>query len=166
MNRGIKLTHNGVIEYFEFIGRLNSMIDRKFEDKQMMHALREKVTAGCSNGIPHMSNGVSDKIGNLTVKITELEEEINILINDYANYREEASKFAQKLPKQQYEIVHMNMINGFELYKVSDKKKISYQWASELKKRAIKNLCGIITYSDFYEKYKKIFKNYDLVDIS
>lgn len=157
------MTSCEVIEYFEFIRKIDSMIDRKIEDKQRLHALREKVTAGKIDGIPH-ANDVSDKVGNLTAKMLDLEEEINSLIDDFTNYRKEASEFAQKLPRKQYEVIHMNMINGFDLVRVSSRKKISYQWASELKKRAIENLCEIIIHSDLYEKYKKIFKNNDLVD--
>ena len=146
------MTTDEVIEYFSYIGRIDSMIDRKIEEKEMLYTLATKTTTGVSDGMPTGKGGSSDKVGNLTAKIVDMEEEITGLIDDLADYKLEAAGFAQKLQKDQYDVVHMNMINRFKLGKVADRKGISYQWASELKKRAIQELSKIIDHSDLYEK--------------
>ena len=141
------MTCEEVVEYFSYMSRIDSLIERKLEDKEMLYTLATKTTAGVSDGMPHGS-GTSDKVGNLVVKMQEIEEEITELIDDLVDYRKEASGFAAKLPVDQFDVVNMNMINWLKLGVVADRKKKSYQWVSELKKRAIENLTEIIDHSD------------------
>lgn len=159
------VTYAEVIEYFSYIRRISSLVDRKIEEKEMLYTFATKTTC-TSDGMPKGKGGTSDKVGKFVVKMQEIEEEINALIDDLVDYQSEASRFAAKLPADQFEVVHMNMINSLKLGSVADIKCISYQWASKLKKRAIRGLCDIIDHSDLYEKYKNIFEKAEKVDNS
>ena len=154
------MTREEVREYFLYMGKIDALINNKLEEKEMLYTLASKTTSSSSDA-PGSGAGTSDKVGNIVVKIKELEDEINHLVDDYIDYRAEAILYTSKLPTEQFVIIQMNKIRLIPLTRIAREQKISYQWASELKKRALQGLEGIIDYSELYEKYKKKFKIVD-----
>lgn len=107
-----------VREWLEGLKRLDELIDAKIAEKERVRALMVN-TVGSLDGMPH-APGITDKVGNLTVKLITLEEELNALIDKYVDDKKEIVKAIERLPDREYGVIHRYYIRRMTLEQVAE----------------------------------------------
>lgn len=107
-----------VIAWLEGIRKLDQLIDAKIAEKERVRELMVN-TVGSIDGMPH-APGISDKVGNLTVKLISLEEELNALIDRYVDEKAEVIKAIEKLPEREYGVLHRYYLRNMTLEQVAE----------------------------------------------
>lgn len=107
-----------VIEWLSQIGKLNQMIDAKIAERDQIRLLATN-TVGNLDGMPH-APGISDKVGSLAVKLVALDEEINAMVDQYVDRRQEAIQTLERLPEREYGVLHRYYIRGMTWEQVAD----------------------------------------------
>ena len=97
-----------VLEWLDQGAMMNEIIEAKLAEREQLLSLATKVTAN-NDGMPH-SSGVSDKVGNIAVKMAALSAEIDALIDKYVDYKQQVNKALQKLPANQYGVLHRRYV--------------------------------------------------------
>ena len=138
--------------YLGLVQKLDMMIENKIEELGVLRALGEKTTQE-NNGMPH-AIGISDKVGNNTVKIVMKQQEIDETINLFVDLKDEIIKQLQKLHKDEYDVLYKAYVQGMHIFDIADSRNQSDTWIKILKKRGIKNL--VILESDTFERVKNL----------
>ena len=107
-----------VREWLEGLKKLDELIDAKIAEKERVRALMVN-TVGSLDGMPH-APGITDKVGNLTVKLITLEEELNALIDKYVDDKEEIVKAIEQLPEREYGVMHRYYIRRMTLEQAAE----------------------------------------------
>jgi DNA-directed RNA polymerase specialized sigma24 family protein len=105
-------------EWLEGLKKLDELIDAKVAEKERIKALLTN-TVGSLNGMPH-APGITDKVGNLTVKLITLEEELNTLIDRYVDDKAAVVKALEQLPYREYGVLHRYYIRRMTLEQVAE----------------------------------------------
>lgn len=131
--------------YLEQVRLLDARIDRKLIEKQRIMELATRITPSLS-GMPRAS-GNSDKIGDTAVRLVEIEEQINDLIDHLIDKRAEIIALLETLPVQDYTVLHQYYIQGVTLAAIAENmapKPMSERQVSRIKARAIKRVQAIL----------------------
>lgn len=83
----------------EYLGRievLDTQINDRWEDLQRLYAMRTKMTTIFSMA-PAAGTGSKSKIEDLTIKITEIEVELNQKIDKFIDYKAEVTRVIEAL---------------------------------------------------------------------
>lgn len=107
-----------VREWLEGLKRLDELIDAKIAEKERVRTLMVN-TVGSLDGMPH-APGITDKVGNLTVKLITLEEELNALIDKYVDDKAEIVKAIEQLPDREYGVIHRYYIRRMTLEQAAE----------------------------------------------
>lgn len=107
-----------IVAWLEQVGKLDQLIDAKIAERERVRALAVN-TVGSMDGMPH-APGVTDKVGNMTVKLISLEEELNALIDEYVDRKQEVVKALEALPEREYGVLHRYYIRGMTWEQVAD----------------------------------------------
>lgn len=107
-----------VREWLEGLKRLDELIDAKIAEKERVRALMVN-TVGSLDGMPR-APGITDKVGNLTVKLITLEEELNALIDKYVDDKAEIVKAIEQLPDREYGVIHRYYIRRMTLEQAAE----------------------------------------------
>ena len=107
-----------VREWLEGLKKLDELIDAKIAEKERVRALMVN-TVGSLDGMPH-APGITDKVGNLTVKLIALEEELNALIDKYVDDKAEIVKAIEQLPDREYGVIHRYYIRRMTLEQAAE----------------------------------------------
>lgn len=115
---GGKVMLMDVIEWLSQIGKMDQLIDSKMAERDRVKALAVN-TVGSLDGMPH-APGITDKVGNLTVKLIALEEELDALIDEYVDRKQEVVEVLEKLPEREYGVLHRYYIRNMTWEQVAD----------------------------------------------
>lgn len=86
------------------------------------------------------SDGISDKTGNLAIKMQELREMTISMMDSYISRKFFALKIINKIPTVKHQIVlHKYYLQNLTLDEIAEDMKISYQWVSTLLNRALED---------------------------
>ncbi len=83
-------------KYLERIGVLDTQINDRWEDLQRLYAMRTKMTTVFSMA-PVAGSGNKSKIEDLTIKIEPIEIELNRKIDEFIDYKAEATRLIERL---------------------------------------------------------------------
>ncbi len=97
-----------VIEWLEQVKKLDELIDAKEAERIQLWALATKITPEIT-GMPH-GGGVTDKVGNIAVKLAMLSDETNAAIDRYVDQRAEVIRVLERLPANEYGVLHRKYI--------------------------------------------------------
>lgn len=131
-----------VIEWLSQIGKLNQMIDAKIAERDQIRLLATN-TVGNLDGMPH-APGISDKVGNLAVKLVALDEEINALVDQYVDRRQEAIRMLERLPEIEYGVLHRYYIRNMTIEEVAQDMGYCGRQISRIKKHGLKILEDVL----------------------
>jgi DNA-directed RNA polymerase specialized sigma subunit len=104
--------------WLEQIKRLDEQIDAKIAEKERIRELMVN-TVGSLDGMPR-ATGISDKVGNLTVKLISIEEELNAMIDEYVDRKAEVLRVLEQLPEREYGVLHRYYIRRMTWEQVAD----------------------------------------------
>lgn len=127
-----------VIEWLSQIGKLNQMIDAKIAERDQIRMLATN-TVGNLDGMPH-APGISDKVGSLAVKLVALEADINALVDQYVDRRQEVVEVLERLPEREYGVLHRYYIRGMTWEQVAEDMGYCTTQVWRIKKAAVRLL--------------------------
>ena len=113
MNLGVQDVHDGVQDvqaWLEHIRKLDELIRAKHAEYYQLLDMATRVTPSF-DGMPHGS-GVSDKVGNIAVKLADLANETNRIWDYYIDQRNAAIAVLEKLPAAEYGVLHREYVQG------------------------------------------------------
>ena len=134
--------------YLGLIKKLNVLIDNKQLEKEELFTLATKVTQD-NDGMPH-APGISDKVGNMSVKLMMKEEEINHAIDVYVDLKHEIISQIESLPEDEYDVLYDYYVLDFGLFDIASSRGQSVDWIKKLKWRSISKITVIE--SDVYKE--------------
>lgn len=109
-------THHGqemmklenVVEWLENVKKLDELIEAKEAEREQLWAMATKITPEIT-GMPH-AGGVTDKVGNIGAKLAQLAKETDAAWDRYINQRNEVIQTLEKLPANEYGVLHREYI--------------------------------------------------------
>ena len=140
-------------EFLEQVKNADDMIDIKRAEERELWAIATSMSQA-NDGMPH-APGVSDKVGNIVIKITQAQERTNEQIDRYIDIRDDVIRHIEMLPPKQYKVLHWLYVRKIEYRaknqswyytwrEVAENLGCSEQNISNIRKRAVKNLQKIL----------------------
>lgn len=125
-------------EYLKQVSKINRIINNRLIELAQLKKM--------SYGIPAIQNKEridktkeSDKIGNVCIKIEEMEEQINKLIDHYVDRKQKIISQIEEIENElSYHILYSIYILGKSIEEISVETPISYRHAARIHKRALK----------------------------
>ena len=124
--------------YLELVKKLNVLIENKELEKQEIFTLATKVTQE-NDGMPH-APGVSDKVGNMSVKLVMKEYEIYHVIDVYVDLKYEIINQIELLPADEYDVLYQYYVLDKTLFEIADGRYQSVDWIKKLKWRGVSKI--------------------------
>lgn len=131
--------------YLGQIRRLNARIDNKLQEKKQIMDLATNITPVLSD-MPRGS-GVSDKVGNAGTKLANLEKQINQIIDQLIDARDEIIRLIETLPPDEYTVLHNYFVLGQTVECIAENMKPrpkSPRQIYRIKGRAMKHVQAIL----------------------
>lgn len=127
------------------IRRIDTMIDAKLAEKKRLREMASDITGKPYDGMPHTNTGqVTDRVADAVVKIVECEEQIDRLVQMYAEQKTEILAVLDVLPEREYKIMHLYYIIGETWEQIAQEIGYCETQVWRLKKSALRRLEGIL----------------------
>lgn len=121
------------------VKKLDQMIECKTAERQRLIDLATDISPGVLDGMPRSNTGtVSQKLQNAVVDLVILESELKKLIEDYINQKQKIVAVIEKLPENEYGVIHRYYICNMTLEAISDDMGYCTRQIRRIKKRALK----------------------------
>ena len=134
-----------VEKWLEQVGKLDELINAKLEERQRLIEIALDISPRVPDGMPPSNTGVvSQKMQNAVNNLVDLERQINKLIDEYVDYKQEVVAILEKLPKEQYGVLHRYYIRYMTWEQVAEDMGYSRQQVWRIKKKSLKNLESVI----------------------
>lgn len=131
-------------EYLQQIAKDDKVIQNKCVEVYQLRCLATNITAPMGTE-PVQTSGVSDKVGNITAKIVDLEKEINELIDRYIDDKRERIKVIEQIDDAlQYNILHKHYVQGKSFTEIAEEENYHPVWISKNHALAIEKVQNIL----------------------
>lgn len=117
---------------------LDELVNAKIAERDDLMTLATKITPNM-DGMPHGS-GISNKVGNIAVKLADLAKETDEAIDELLNHKQEVIKALQKLDPVEYLIMYKYYIQGLTLEDIAKDMHYHRVTVSNKKSEAIEHL--------------------------
>lgn len=131
-----------VHEWLDQVRMLDELITARLVEKQQLWDLATKMTPNM-DGMPH-ATGVSDKVGNVATKLADLAMETDRLVDNYIDRKHEVLDALEKLPPNQFGVLHRYYIRGMTVEQIAEDMNKSERQIMRYKGKGIKNLQSVI----------------------
>ena len=128
-------------QWLEQIKWLDERIDAKLAEREQLMALATKVTPSL-DGMPH-GGGVTDKVGNVAVKLAALAEETNALVDRYVDERQKVIQALEQLPTNEYAVLHKHYVQFMTWEDIAEEMGISTVTVWRYKVSGLENLMRV-----------------------
>lgn len=143
-------------DYLGMIEKLNLLINNKILEKEELFTIATKTTQD-NDGMPHAS-GTSDKVGNGVVKLVQMAQDIDALIDLFCDLKQEIIGQMQKLPVNEYNILYQSFVQGVALNGIADDLGMSLSQVKRARRNGISNI-QILWSSNLERAKKMLFQN-------
>ena len=110
-----------VVEWLEQVRKLDQLITAKIAERDRLIAMATDISARPNDGMPHSDTGtVSRKVENAVVKLVDLADELNKLIDQYIDAKAIAVQTLEKLPEKEYAVMHRYYIRFMTLEQIAE----------------------------------------------
>lgn len=134
-----------VVAWLEHVRKIDELIDAKLAERQRLEELATDISVKQSDGMPFSPKGtVSRKVESAAIKIVMLEQEIDRLVDQYIDYKKNVIAALEKLPTNEYGVLHRRYIRYMTWEKVAEDMNYSVQHVRRIKKKAIASLSRIV----------------------
>ena len=113
-------------EYLSQLKTISRRLERKKQEKEELLAIAARVTASYS-GMPGAKGGKSDKVGDIAVKLAELENETNNDIVRMLELKREIVSVIERLDDREYEVLYKRYVEFKSLSEIGQELDKSYQ---------------------------------------
>ncbi len=141
-------------EYLSMIEKLNLLINNKMMEREELFTIATKTTQE-NDGMPH-ATGTSDKVGNGSVKLLEKEAEIDRVIDLFYDLKQEIIGQIQKLPAEEYDVLHKSFVQGISLADIATEKNKHTDTIKKIRRSGIRNV-RILESKNLKEARKMLF---------
>lgn len=124
--------------WLEQVWKLNELITAKEAEYRQLMDAATKVTAEMT-GMPH-GGGVSDKVGNIAVKLADLMKETDAAWDRYIDQRNAVIAVLEKLPAKEYGVLHRQYIRFMTQEEIAHDMHYTTMQIWRIKKNALKML--------------------------
>ena len=143
-------------EFLQQIEKDDLIIKNKSVELYQLKCLVTSTTATMKDD-PVQTSGASDKVGRITAKMIDLQNEINVLIDKYIDDRQERIKIIEQVKDPlQYKILHMRYIQYDKYKKMSDianKLHFSEVWVAKIHGQGLQEVQKML---NFQKEYRKV----------
>ena len=123
--------------YLNQIHLINERINDGLEDLARVEAMATKVTAAMDGEVVSGTKN-NDKMADAVVKIIQLKEELNGLVDEYVDIKREATELLSKIENPvHYKILHSRYMLRKSWEQIADDIGYTYQWTCQLHGRAL-----------------------------
>lgn len=123
------------------IRRIDTMIDAKLAEKKRLREMASDITGKPYDGMPFTHTGqVTDRVGDAVIRIVECEEQIDRLVEMYAEQKREILAVLDVLPEREYRIMHLYYIIGETWEQIAQEVGYCETQVWRLKKSALRRL--------------------------
>ena len=130
--------------YLQQIAKDDKLIQNKCVEVYQLRCLATSVTAQMGTE-PVQTSGVSDKVGNITAKIVDLEAEINRMIDKFIDDKQVRIKVIEQIDDElQYNILHKHYVQGKKFREIAEEEHYTEVHISKQHQKALKKVQKII----------------------
>jgi DNA-directed RNA polymerase specialized sigma subunit len=131
-------------QYLCQVKKLDKMIDNKQIEVEQMYSLATSISVSTDSDRVQTS-GIKDKVGDTVSKIVDLQNEINNMIDEFVDRKQEVIKTIEQLnDADEYDVLHKHYIQGKNWVQIADDMSYSYQGVHKIHKRALHNVQTIL----------------------
>lgn len=132
-------------QYLIQVGKLDELINAKIAERDRLVALATNITASPMDGMPHSNTGtVSQKMQDAVVNLIMVEQELTKLIDQYVEYKKQVVSTLEKLPANEYGVLHRFYIRYMTLEQIAEEMGYCKQQIWRIKKKGLNNLENVI----------------------
>ena len=124
--------------YLELVNKLDVLINDELLEKEKLFTLATKTTQELSD-MPK-APGVSDKVGNLSVKLLQQQQKIDHVVDVFVDLKEEIKAQIMTLPADECDVLYKYYVLDWSLSEISDVRYQSVDWIKKLKWRGISKI--------------------------
>lgn len=126
-------------EYLRQVGKLNYMIRNKTAELEMWRSVAVGIS-GSSDGERVQSSGNPQRMADAVIKCVETERQIY----EYIRKKSRIIEDIERLPSEEYDLLHKKYIQFFTLDEIAADSGKSYSWATSVHGIALKHLQEIL----------------------
>lgn len=131
-------------EYLNQVKKLDLQIKNKLIERQQWMDMALGITSNME-GERVQSSGAKSKMADAVVKIVDMESEVDALVDRLIDTKKDVIQTIEQLTSPlQYDVLHLHYIQFMTLQAIADKYGMSYDWAKQAHKRAVKNVQRIL----------------------
>lgn len=140
-------------EFLQQIEMYDSLVDAKIGERDKLWELATKITVPTDKEAIQTS-GVSDKVGNIAAKLADIDRELNEIIDEYIDIKNECISFIEKLADKpiEYRVIHKHYVQYKTFVEIEQEEGYSYQGIMKIKERALKRIEDFLREKDEYLK--------------
>ena len=127
-----------VIVWLEQVKKLDELINAKLAERSQLLDLGTKITPELT-GMPH-AGGVSDKVGNVAVKLGDLARETNEACDRYIDHKAAVIAVLEKLPANEYGVLHREYVRYMTQEEIAQDMGYSTVHIWRIKQKALNHL--------------------------
>lgn len=127
-----------VSKWLGTVKMLDERINAKIVEYEQLWTLATKITAGIDD-MPHGSD-VTDKVGNIVVKLRTWAEETNALIDKFIDLKREIISALETLPLNEYKVLHRHYIGYMRIKDIAEDIGYSTRHTERIKHNGLKIL--------------------------
>lgn len=131
--------------WLQQVKKMDQLIDAKLAERDRLNSLATDISAKPFDGMPHSNTGmVSQKMQNAVINLVMLASEIDKLIDQYIDYKQQVIKILEELPEKEYGVLHRHYIRYMTWEQVAEDMGYSVRQVLRIRKNSLKNLENVI----------------------
>lgn len=132
-------------EFLNQVRKLDQLIDAMLAERERLISIATDISARPLDGMPFNNTGVvSQKMQNAVINLVMLEQELNKLIDNYVDYKQQVVSALEKLSANEYGVLHRYYIRYMTLEQIAEDMGYSVRQIIRIKKISLKNLEDVI----------------------
>lgn len=131
-----------VVDWLNQVKMLDELIDAKIAEREQWLELGTKITP-VMTGMPH-APGVSDKVGNAAIKLADLIDETNDLVDKFIDHKQEVCQKLEQLSAEEYGVLHRHFVQYKTLGEIAAEMNYCYMQIWRFKNSGLEHLKDIL----------------------
>lgn len=134
-----------VEKWLQQVKKMDQLIDAKLAERDWLNARATDISAKPFDGMPHTNTGmVSQTMQNAVINLIMLASEIDKLIDQYIDYKNEVIGVLEQLPEAEYGVLHRYYIRYMTWEQVAEDMGYSVRQIMRIRRNSLKNLENVI----------------------
>lgn len=127
------------------VKKMDQLIDAKLAEREQYIDMATDISAKPFDGMPHSNTGlVPQKMQNAVINLVMLANEIDKLIDQYIDYKQQVISVLEKLPEVEYGVMHRYYIRYMTWEQVAEDMGYSVRQVLRIRKKSLQILEDVI----------------------